>query len=60
MDDVGPLWEHGGSNFTAENSTKLDNQAWATFAWVVMSLFILLNLVVIGFLLCSKTSESQN
>ena len=53
-----------GFNFTAENATELaeelaeDGQASSIFAWVVISLFILLNLAAICFLLWHKASKS--
>ena len=62
MDDVG-MGPYEGSNFTAENVTELaeeleeDGQASSIFAWVVISLFILLNLAAICFLLWHKASE---
>ena len=52
-----------GFNFTAENVTELaeelaeDGQASSIFAWIVISLFILLNLAAICLLMYNKASE---
>ena len=62
MDEVG-MGPYEGSNFTGENATETaeelaeDGQASSIFAWIVISLFILLNLAAISFLLWHKASE---
>ena len=59
MDDVG-MGPYEGSNLTVENATELveDGQAPTIFAWVVISLFILLNIAAICLLSYFKASKS--
>ena len=58
MDDVG-MGPYEGFNFTAENARGYQAWAWlsSALAWIFISLFILVNLAAINFLLWQKSSE---